>query len=102
MNVVPLDRAMPESTAPVVHDPHCRNCGATAPGRYCPACGQETQIALPTVRHIMRDAAGTLVAIDGRLWRTLQALLFRPGLLTRTSICADGASTTSVRPGCSS
>ncbi len=30
----------------------------------------------------MRDAAGRLVAIDSRLWRTLCMLLFRPGTLT--------------------
>ncbi len=82
MSAVPLDRAVPESLPAVADEPHCRNCGAIAPGRYCPACGQETQIALPTVRQVMRDAAGNLVAIDGRLWRTLQALLFRPGQLT--------------------
>jgi Protein of unknown function (DUF3667) len=61
---------------------HCRNCGAAAPGKYCPACGQETRLALPTVREMMRDAAGHLVAFDSRLWRTLYYLLFRPGLLT--------------------
>jgi hypothetical protein len=37
---------------------------------------------LPTVRELMRDAAGRLVAIDGRLWRTLYLLLLRPGMLT--------------------
>jgi Protein of unknown function (DUF3667) len=62
--------------------PRCRNCGAAAPGQYCPNCGQETRVALPSVRELMRDAAGRLVAIDGRLWRTLYLLLFRPGLLT--------------------
>jgi hypothetical protein len=61
---------------------HCHNCGAPAPGKYCPECGQETRVALPTVRELMRDAAGRLVAIDGRLWRTLYLLLFRPGMLT--------------------
>ena len=61
---------------------HCRNCGAAAPGNFCPACGQETRVALPTVRELMRDAAGRLVALDSRLWRTLYCLLFRPGLLT--------------------
>jgi hypothetical protein len=30
----------------------------------------------------MREAAGRYVALDGRLWRTLVALLFRPGFLT--------------------
>ena len=62
--------------------PNCRNCGAAAPGQYCPSCGQETRVALPTVRELMRDAAGRLVAIDSRLWRTLCLLLFRPGMLT--------------------
>ncbi len=61
----------------------CRNCGADAPGTYCPACGQETHVALPTVRELMRDAAGRLVAVDSRLWRTLYVLVFRPGMLTR-------------------
>lgn len=31
----------------------------------------------------MREAAGRYVAFDGRMWRTLAALLFRPGFLTR-------------------
>jgi hypothetical protein len=61
----------------------CRNCGATATGTYCPNCGQETSLALPTVRSMLREAAGRYVALDGRMWRTLFPLLFRPGFLTR-------------------
>lgn len=60
----------------------CANCGATAPGTYCPACGQETLRRLPTARVFLREAMGRYVALDGRLWRTLAALLFRPGFLT--------------------
>jgi hypothetical protein len=66
-----------------VEVPACRNCGAPAPGTYCPACGQETQARLPKFTQFMREAAGRYVALDGRLWRTLAALLFRPGFLTR-------------------
>lgn len=54
-----------------------------AAGTYCPNCGQETSLALPTVRAMLREAAGRYVALDGRMWRTLAALLFRPGFLTR-------------------
>lgn len=61
----------------------CRNCGADADGAYCPNCGQETSLALPTVRSMLRDAAGRYVALDGRMWRTVFALVFRPGFLTR-------------------
>jgi hypothetical protein len=61
----------------------CRNCGASAPGAFCPACGQETSIALPSARQFLKDAAGRYVAFDGRMWRTLAALLFRPGFLTQ-------------------
>ena len=67
----------------VVPDSRCANCGAPATGRYCPECGQETALALPTARQFLREAAGRYVALDGRMWRTLAALLFRPGFLTR-------------------
>jgi hypothetical protein len=74
----------------------CRNCGAAASGAYCPACGQETKIALPTARQFLREAAGRYVALDGRLWRTLYALLFRPGFLTREYL--DGRRRRYLRP----
>lgn len=61
----------------------CRNCGADAPWNYCPNCGQETQIALPSAFTFLRDAAGRYVRFDGRMWRSLHALAFRPGFLTR-------------------
>jgi Protein of unknown function (DUF3667) len=63
--------------------PSCRNCGAPAPGVYCPACGQETRARPPKFLQFMREAGGRYVALDGRLWKTLVGLLFRPGFLTR-------------------
>ena len=47
-------------------DVRCRNCGADAPGAYCPSCGQETAIALPKATTFLREAAGRYVAFDGR------------------------------------
>ena len=75
----------PEAPAsrPVTVTQRCRNCGADAPSNYCPNCGQETQIALPSAFAFLRDAAGRYVRFDGRMWRSLHALLFRPGFLTR-------------------
>jgi hypothetical protein len=71
------------TAAELPDEPKCRNCGAPAPGTYCPACGQETRTRPPTFLRFMREAGGRLVALDGRLWKTLGALLFRPGYLTR-------------------
>jgi len=61
----------------------CRNCGADVSDAFCPHCGQETALRLPTLREFMREAAGRYVAFDGRFWRTMGALLLRPGFLTR-------------------
>ena len=61
----------------------CRNCNAPTTGEYCAMCGQETRIQLPTARVFLREATGRYVALDGRLWRTLAALMFHPGFLTR-------------------
>jgi hypothetical protein len=61
----------------------CPNCGATATEQFCPNCGQETKLRLPTLREFLREAAGRYVALDGRFWRTIIALMFRPGRLTR-------------------
>jgi Protein of unknown function (DUF3667) len=61
----------------------CANCGANAPDRYCPACGQDTRDRLPTFVQFMREATGRYLAFDGKLWKTLFPLLFRPGFLTR-------------------
>jgi hypothetical protein len=61
----------------------CRNCGAAVDGAYCARCGQETVLRLPTLREFLREAAGRYVALDGRFWRTVIALMTRPGFLTR-------------------
>jgi hypothetical protein len=103
---VASDRAERDSmTAPApaatpASAPHaCRNCAhAIAPADlFCAHCGQETKVALPTARQFMREAAGRYVALDGRLWRTLHALLVKPGFLTREYFA--GRRRRYVRPG---
>ena len=78
----PADAPAPPSDDPTAPAHACRNCGAHATGHYCANCGQETRVALPTFGAFMREAAGRYVALDGRLWRTLFALVARPGFLT--------------------
>jgi rRNA maturation protein Nop10 len=79
----------------------CRNCGAAAPWNYCPNCGQETAIALPSAFAFLREAAGRYIRFDGRMWRSLHALLFRPGFLT-ANILPGAAAATFVRRASSS
>jgi hypothetical protein len=70
--------------AVVKDDAHiCSNCGTPAPGAYCPECGQNTRERLPTFVQFMREATGRYLAFEGKLWKTLLPLLFRPGFLTR-------------------
>jgi hypothetical protein len=78
-----MDAAAEPAPATIPPADACRNCGAHATGHFCPTCGQETRVALPTFGAFMREAAGRYVAMDGRLWRTLAALVGRPGHLTR-------------------
>lgn len=82
-NLAPDFGALGVPTNPPLADAPCRNCGTPAPGTFCPQCGQETTVALPTARQFLKDAAGRYVSLDGRLWRTLAVLLLHPGHLTR-------------------
>lgn len=61
----------------------CFNCGHALGGRYCPACGQKSEPLRKPAHHFVRDTVAELVEIDGRELRTLGALLFKPGTLTR-------------------
>jgi Protein of unknown function (DUF3667) len=83
--------------AAIPADPHiCRNCGAPAPGKFCASCGQETDTRLPTLRKFMHDATGRVISFDSRMWRTLFALVAKPGFLTREYF--DGRRRRYVRP----
>jgi Protein of unknown function (DUF3667) len=63
--------------------PRCDNCGAAVAGRYCAACGQRREAPVHSLWHFTKVAAEDLTHADSRLWRTLGALLGRPGYLTR-------------------
>ncbi|MFY8123886.1 MAG: DUF3667 domain-containing protein [Silanimonas sp.] len=67
-------------------DAHCRNCGSPLYGEHCYACGQPTKGLVRHFSSILGDFADTLFNIDGRLLRTLPALLLKPGFLTREYI----------------
>jgi hypothetical protein len=62
----------------------CANCGQPLGGPFCSACGEEAirREAL-TIRHFVRHTVlEEGFDLDGKLWRTIRGLLFRPGFLT--------------------
>jgi hypothetical protein len=61
----------------------CDNCGAVVPDEYCGKCGQRREPPLKSVWHFIQIAAEDVTHADSRVWRTLAALLFKPGFLTR-------------------
>ena len=71
------------ATAATAATAHCDNCGATVTGRYCAACGQRLEPPVHSLWHFSTVAVEDVTHADSRLWRTLGALLFRPGYLTR-------------------
>jgi hypothetical protein len=77
----------PASAAAVhVHHSQCLNCGAAVEAHFCAHCGQETAAHVPSAREFLHEFVGHYVALEGKLWKTLALLLFRPGRLTRDYI----------------
>jgi Protein of unknown function (DUF3667) len=73
----------PSATAPAGAAPLCENCRAVVAGRFCSNCGQRVEPPLHTLWHFLTVAFEDVTHADSRLWRTLWALLFKPGFLTR-------------------
>ncbi len=72
-------------TAPTAPGVACPNCFHAFPGaqpKFCPECGQETQVKPPTVSEFLQQFGGAYFAAEGALWRTLKLLLLQPGELT--------------------
>lgn len=77
---------------------NCRNCNAAlrASDRYCSACGQETALHPPSAWEFLHEFVDHYVALDGKVWRTLGKLLFRPGELTTAHL--EGQRNRYIRP----
>jgi hypothetical protein len=60
----------------------CQNCGAALTGPYCAACGQKADVHR-TLAAFGHDLAHSVFHFDGKIWRTLPLLAWKPGELTR-------------------
>jgi hypothetical protein len=61
----------------------CPSCGTPWTGEYCARCGEKRLDGRPTFGRFLREWLAEATAIDGKWSRTIKALLFQPGQLTR-------------------
>ena len=77
------------------HETNCLNCGAALSGPYCSACGQHAHVHR-TLTSFFHDLLHGVFHLEGKIWRTLPMLAWRPGELTRSYI--DGQRARFVSP----
>jgi hypothetical protein len=63
----------------------CLNCGAVLGGFYCSACGQSARVQR-SLSTFFGDLIQGLFNFEGKIWRTLPMLAWRPGEMTRRYI----------------
>jgi hypothetical protein len=69
---------------------NCLNCGATLQGPYCHQCGQQGHVHR-TLIAFWHDLAHGVLHFEGKIWRTLPMLAWRPGELTRRYVDGERA-----------
>jgi hypothetical protein len=75
-----------EGTAPGhTHEKNCLNCVTPLVGSYCYACGQHAHVHR-TLRAFAQDLLTGTLNFEGKIFKTLPLLAWRPGDLTRRYI----------------
>lgn len=72
------------------HERNCLNCGARLSGPFCAMCGQKAHVHR-SVRAFFQDFLVGLFNFEGKFWRTLPMLAWRPGEMTRRYIAGERA-----------
>ena len=75
---------------------NCLNCGETVTGRFCHQCGQENVEVKESFGHLIMHFIEDLTHFDGKLWKTLKLLLFKPAKLTQ--LYMDGQRANYIHP----
>jgi hypothetical protein len=77
------------------HETTCLNCGAALTGPFCAECGQHAHIHR-TLGAFFHDFLHGVLHFEGKIWRTLPLLAWKPGELTRRYI--DGQRARYISP----
>jgi hypothetical protein len=68
----------------------CLNCGTELIGAHCHACGQKAHLHR-TLGAFGHDLLHGALHLDGKTWKTLPQLAFKPGELTRRYVAGERA-----------
>lgn len=68
----------------------CLNCGTKLAGTYCHNCGQQGHLHR-TLLAFWHDLLHGVLHFEGKIWRTLPMLAFKPGELTRRYVHGERA-----------
>ena len=87
-----LGRAVEPGHGETAGDGHgnCANCGTTLIGGYCHACGQNAHVHR-SIGGIGHEIAHGVFHFEGKIWRTIPMLAWKPGELTRRYIHGERA-----------
>lgn len=77
------NRRRKSAFTPAGDDGHCSNCGTALKGPICHSCGQDADTFHRPVWSLVLEVLDGFFSFDGRFWRTIPALMFRPGRITR-------------------
>jgi Protein of unknown function (DUF3667) len=72
------------------HEKTCLNCTTVLTGAYCHACGQHAHIHR-TLGALAHDLLHGVFHFEGKVWRTIPLLFWKPGDLTRRYIHGERA-----------
>ncbi|HEU0311196.1 MAG TPA: DUF3667 domain-containing protein [Sphingomicrobium sp.] len=72
------------------HETNCLNCGTLLSGEFCHACGQHAHVHR-TLTAFFHDLLHGWLHLEGKTWRTLPLLAWKPGELTRRYIEGERA-----------
>jgi hypothetical protein len=72
------------------HGATCLNCGTGLVGDYCHRCGQQGHVHR-TLGAFWHDLMHGVLHFEGKMWRTLPMLAFKPGALTRRYLAGERA-----------
>jgi hypothetical protein len=73
------------------HETNCLNCGTPLSGPYCYECGHHSHVHR-TLAAFFHDFLHGVLHFEGKIWRTLPLLAWKPGDLTRRYIDGQRAS----------